>query len=425
MKKKSNHRFLRIPKWLFGRRRRGREYVELRLLGLRIKLLTRYKPPRHVYRGLPIEPGKIVVSEFSSGYSGHGKYIVEEIRRRGLPWKIVWCDRGLNKILLANRNSFPDGLKVVVRGTDEADYEYETAQVWLDSVWRTDLFVRGITKKPGQTYIQLGHGSIGIKKISLSVDSFNYKRDFQCSEEEVDYKLSNSTFETKWWGRTTGRYGEVLQIGHPRNDILFRNDTQSIREKVCEQLGIPTTSKIVLYAPTWRPCWGGDWNIPEYSQILQALEKRFGGKWVVAARMHYIFRGLREKKLQTDDKLIINATSYADVQELFVASDVMITDYSSAIFEYVQTRKPGFLFVPDRHHYNGKLGLEYPLEKTPFPIAVSNEELERNILQFDEESYRVKVARFLEEKGSIDDGYATKRFVDFLEKIVRGGAMNE
>lgn len=145
----------------------------------------------------------------------------------------------------------------------------------------------------------------------------------------------------------------------------------------------------------------------------------------MVTRKHRVSRIFFEKSQFGEKGTIVDATLYADVQELFVAADAMITDYSSAIFEYVQTRKPGFLFVPDRKHYNGKLGLEYPLEETPFPIAVSNEELERNIFQFDEENYRVKVARFLKEKGSIDDGYAAKRFVDFLETIVQGGAMNE
>ena len=93
----------------------------------------------------------------------------------------------------------------------------------------------------------------------------------------------------------------------------------------------------------------------------------------------------------------------------------MISDYSSCMFDFMLTRRPCFIYAEDIARYNDERGFYYPLEATPFPVATNNEELKRNILNFDNEKYVKEVDKFLEEKGCIDDGNASKKVVEIIK----------
>ena len=99
-----------------------------------------------------------------------------------------------------------------------------------------------------------------------------------------------------------------------------------------------------------------------------------------------------------------------------LAADIGITDYSSWIFDFILTKKPGFIFAPDLQDYNVERGLMYPLESTPFPIARKNNELFSNINAFDNTEYQIKVDEFLQEKGCIEDGNAARRVINLIQK---------
>ena len=103
-------------------------------------------------------------------------------------------------------------------------------------------------------------------------------------------------------------------------------------------------------------------------------------------------------------------------------SDVAITDYSSWIYDYILTRRPGFIFATDIYSYETERGFYYPLSSTPFPVSTNNETLIENILLFDEKQYEKNVDVFLEEKGCIDDGHASQRVVDKIIELVGGSS---
>jgi CDP-glycerol glycerophosphotransferase len=113
-----------------------------------------------------------------------------------------------------------------------------------------------------------------------------------------------------------------------------------------------------------------------------------------------------------------NANNYPDIQELMMAIDMGITDYSSWICDYVLTYKPGLLYTPDLDSYDVNRGFYYPLEETPFPICRTNDELVENILKFDGESYKNRTDEFLKRRACIDDGHASEHIVDMLEEKV-------
>ena len=155
----------------------------------------------------------------------------------------------------------------------------------------------------------------------------------------------------------------------------------------------------------------------DYVSVRAAFEKRFGGEWVIAARLHYLMLDKRHVFLPSVTD-VYNVTEHADIQELITVADACITDYSSSILDFVLTRRPGFIYAADCEKFERMRGLWYPLSDTPFPVAENNETMIKNIETFDEEVYKVRVENFLKGKGCIEDGHAAERVVDLIESII-------
>ena len=170
--------------------------------------------------------------------------------------------------------------------------------------------------------------------------------------------------------------------------------------------------------PSFRDSGNIDCYDLEYEKVLKAMEDRFGGDWICLARLHPRTKKYDKELIVESDKLI-DACFYPDIQELLVSSDVAITDYSSCIFDFMLSRKPAFVFATDIKDFNNDRGFYYPLEATPFPIAVNNKELVENVLKFDDEKYQKDITNFLEDKGCMEDGHASERVVDLIEQIMK------
>ena len=117
---------------------------------------------------------------------------------------------------------------------------------------------------------------------------------------------------------------------------------------------------------------------------------------------------------------MIDASNYPDIQELMIAVDLGITDYSSWIYDYVLSYKPGVLFVPDLDSYDQSRGFYYPIEETPYPICRTNDELVSQILSLDVQNIEDEIAVFLKKRGCVDDGNASKKIVDMIWQTIDG-----
>ena len=146
------------------------------------------------------------------------------------------------------------------------------------------------------------------------------------------------------------------------------------------------------------------------------MTERFGGEWEILVRFHPTVRKER-KKMRIKNK-VKDVTIYPDIQEIMAISDVAITDYSSWIYDFVLTQRPGFIFAVDIEKYNTERGFYYPLETTPFPIAVDNDELVNNIMQFDTDLYEKKVINFLNDKICFEDGHASERVAKVIKDLI-------
>lgn len=373
----------------------------------KIDAIIGYIVRKIVYRKGMVENNKIFFMTYDSEYSCNLKYISDELIKQKLPVKIIWvCGKN-------NKNNFPAEVKTVVRGSYEMFEEQATSKIWLDNALNCVWY--GMPKKKDQVYINTWHGSMGIKRLSGNkLWMFRAKR----CKSITDYCVSNSIFEENVYSDTFWPDSKYLKYGHARNDILFDKEKHSkIKSKVFEFFEInDINSKMILYAPTFRDDGRTDCFDIDFSSLKNSLEKRFGGRWVVLVRMHFKNKNV---KLSNDwNEWIKDASSYPDMQELLAVIDSGITDYSSWAYDYVLMKRPLFIYAKDIDLYNNTRGFYYPLEETPFDICKNNEDLNKSIIEFDEEKYMVKCEEFLKNKGCYEIGEATKMVVEKVKEIL-------
>ena len=369
-----------------------------------------------LYAKEAVQPNKLVCDNYmGKGYGCNPKYVVDKLLEK-YPGKldIVWIISKEEK-----RENFPEGVRLVPYGSKEAKREYATAKVWLSNYHKVSYIRRGMYRKHDQYFIQMWHGSLGIKKIENNVpllaDNDDWLTVAKESSEMTTHWISNSTFETEVYRQAFWGVKNVLEYGHPRNDILINGDA-AVVEKVKKHFGIEG-KKVVLYAPTFREDYRLDCYKIDYAGLKQAFERKFGGEWVFVVRLHPRVRQFSHQIMPSTD-YVFDGTFYPDIQELILSADSMITDYSSCIFDFLLTRRPGFIFATDIADYNTERGFYYPLESTPFPVATDNDMLMENVRNMDMEKYNVRTDAFLQEKGCMEDGNASERVADLIMKLV-------
>ena len=373
-----------------------------------IDYMVSYFPQKYCRSHLKIVPNRIVIMTNTFNYTCNPKYIYEALCKSGFDLDIYWIIRK-NK----NVENFPPSTKLLQLGTWQCLKAVYSAKIWLDN---GIVFSNYYDKKEAQIHIQTMHGSLGIKRLDNAVIARNArggsgKRVVKREEENTNLVITNSKFEedvfkTVFWHDTP-----MLRLGHARTDILFLTQCSEVIKRVRENLWrkykIPKDCKIVLYAPTHRLNLTIDDLDIDYQLLCEELEKKFGGQFVVLFRLHP--RMLRIMKNLVEEPHIFNVTDYPDIQELMLVTDIAITDYSSWIYDYLNTRKPGFIYATDIDRYNNRTGFYYPLEETPFPICEDNDDLVLAIRNFDNDIYQKKVEKFLREKDAVDDGHSAER----------------
>ncbi len=366
---------------------------------------------------LLVQPDKIVFDNYMGrGYGCNGKYVTEELLKKAQDLDIVWTVKDPK----GQRDSFPKQVRLVEYGSPEAMYEYATAGVWAGNYQMVHYLNKGLLKKPDQTYIQMWHGSFGIKKIENDCKNLTQDKNWTIlakrNSRYTDYWISNSRFETDIYRQAFWDVDRVLEYGHPRNDIFFHKKEEKARAAVEAYIG-QKDCRLLLYVPTFRDDSTKPGETLDFRRLKENLEKRFGGCWKILLRLHP--RVAEEHKEETDfGGNGIFVTDYPDIQELLAAADAVITDYSSAVFDFLLTGRPAFIYAPDYDRYQKMRGLYYPLEETPFPVALDNHQLADCILGFDSDLYRERTEVFLKGKGSTEDGNAAERVAELILSCV-------
>ncbi len=377
-----------------------------------------YYPKKRFRDKTKVVPNRIVIMTNTFNYTCNPKYIYKELcKREGLD--IYWIVKDLEEA----RSQYPKDAQLVAFGTMKCMEIVYSAKVWLDN---GIAFSNYYDKKPEQIHIQTMHGSLGIKRLDNAVLSRNARgksgqRVVQREENNTNLVLTNSQFEEDVFKSVFWHSTPMERLGHARTDILFaKEDGQvvaGIRKRLLAMYGIPTDAKIVLYAPTHRAGLTADDLDIDCPLLCEELSKKFGGTYVVLFRLHD--RSFKLLKDVIDQDGMYDVSRYPDIQELMLVTDVGITDYSSWIFDYVNTRRPGFIYAADIDRYNSRTGFYYLLEETPFPVCEDNDDLIAAVRGFDMAAYKQKVEEFLQEKEAVDDGHAAERIADRMLEMMQ------
>lgn len=369
---------------------------------------------------VPVKKKKIVFSQFGGkGYGCNPKAIADEFLRRDKNYDLVWL---LKKNTDISKAGLPKGVRGIAANELSLNslYELMTAKVWVNNIHFNVLIDKGLEKRKGTIYLNTFHGGVTLKKEGTDKHSYKEKKELSKKEQMyridadyVDYITSACDTEEHVLEEFFYNKGEIVKLGDARNDVVV-NGSEEVNRQVRDFYHIPDGTKIIMYAPTFRSDMKLHWYDLNYQDIVDSLEAKYQCPWVMIIRLHPRLAS-KAKKIIPKSPKFINGSNFLDMQDLVVASDMMISDYSSCVTDFMLTRKPAFLYVPDIDKYTKSRGLYFGLDELPFPAATTTEELKQVMDSFNELEYHEKVDKFVKRIGYLDDGQSAKRIVDFLE----------
>ncbi len=378
-----------------------------------------------VARFVRVRPNRVIANAYyGRQYSDNTRFIVEALLDENPDLEIVWIQqdgysfelpKGIQCFRCKNRNKFRYAI------------EYMKSAVWID----THLVPLFVIKNDKQMFIETWHGGLGIKK--LDMDSPEYqtniylKRRDKKTSDLADVFISNSNHLSRIYKSAFGYSGPIVKCGYPKNDIMLDTSRHlTIRQKVREHFHLNQDDKIVLIAPTHRDDYRDNaealksiCGLP-LEQIEQGLKQRFGGRWISMVRLHPSVTA-PVQDVYDFTKHTVDAGKYPDMQDLIIACDAFITDYSSGIFDAALIEKPGFIYASDYDDYIKTRGVYVTFEELPFPSTKTADELMYEIAEFDEQKYSRKWKEFAKSQGLYESGHAAKDIAKIISQFCKIG----
>ncbi len=359
---------------------------------------------------LPIKEDKIFFfSYYGKKYGCNPKYISEQLLRqypKGT-YDIVWA---LNDPSIKLRD-----VRVVKTMSLKYFYELCTSKVIITNFRTTDLYV----KRNNQYYIQTWHSSLRLKQIEKDAEGDlpeHYIKMAKKDSKKCDLLLSGCKFSTLIFNRAFWYDGDIFEHGTPRNDILIKNNKEDFKSRILEDINIPPTNKVILYAPTFRKSDSLEVYQLEYSKIINKLKESHGGEWTFLVKLHPHL--ISKSKELVYGENVKDVTAYDDIQELLSISDVLITDYSSLMFDYTLTGRPCFLYVPDLESYVANdRNLYFNIKDLPFEHAINMTHLLSNMHQFNQKQYNRKLKEFSLLTGTYENGQAAEKLAKHIYEV--------
>lgn len=311
-----------------------------------------------------------------------------------------------------------DGRTTLVKyGSAEYKKYLACAKYWVSNT----RISSGVSKKPEQIYVQTWHGT-PLKKLGFDVEYYvkgaddkkSLRRSYLLDAKRFTYLLSPSPYYTEKMSsafhlKEIGKEDVILELGYPRNDSLYQLD-ESYVNQVKEHLGIKEYQKVILYAPTWReenlnPAKGFSYSsgIGFQSAVdFPKLQENLGEDYVILLRTHYFV----SKKLDFSSygAAVIDVSRYEEINDLYMISDLLLTDYSSVFFDYAVLKKPMVFYMYDLENYKHVRDFYFSLEELPGKVIQEEEDLSETIIDSTEnfvydEKYRAFNKKFNPHEG--------------------------
>ena len=382
---------------------------------IKIVAIIVFRKILHIFCVFPIDNSKIIFSAFDgTQYADSPKYISEYYDScSGI--KRIWVfDKKMYK-----EATTPKGIIKVKKGTLLFYFHFFTSK----EIVINDFISSVLKLRKKQVLLNTWHGGGSFKTVGFTNPHTTKYDEFFFKIHSIDtsaYVLSSEFFGKAVIKDSFHYYGETLKTGTPRNSILFSNDSGPIK-RVSEYYKINDLRdySIVLYAPTYRSDTirakiedsSVEIDIERCSKIIR---RRFGKPVLFIYRAHHIM----DSDIIKGDWL--NGTEYPDIQDLIYCSDILISDYSSCMWDFAIMKKTVIQYVPDLKEYTKDRNFLLPLKEWGFVVAENNDELERKIEQFNYTKYVNGIERYLAKMQSYENSDATRMVCDWLDNKRKG-----
>lgn len=364
-----------------------------------------------IYKLLPLQEKVSATAVEGTRYADNPKYIVENILTNFPMIKVDWLYNPQFPVNVPKRIKLVNNKNIF-----QLMYSLATSKVLITSS-SFPLFLR---KRKGQVIINTWHGGLGIKILG-SVQMTDYGRRVRKHNSEItDVFISNSNHLSTLYREVFHYKGPIWKCGYPKSDILF-SDKAKIRRKIRLNLGVSEDTGLLLYAPTFR-----DWDKSmrfydiDYKRIIEALEKKYHKKYYFLVKYHPNMHKIGIK-LNTQLSYVVDLTSYDDMQELTMACDILVSDYSSCLFDAALAGLECHIFANDPDEYASKRGVYYTMEELPFTGGKSNDELIEAIEAFDYNAQNQKWQLFVAKTGLEEKGNASYLIAKSINDYISDG----
>lgn len=378
------------------------------------------------HAGLPTKDKMVVFESFMGRkYADSPKAIYEFMldNHNFDDYEFIWCfkDRCIDEYSFIEKNS---RTTVLLWGSPKYYKTYAQAKYWFTN----SRLPGGIKPKGGQVYVQCWHGTplkrlgfdIEINTTDAKNDAHTVQDVYESDAKRYTYIISPSKycsekFRSAFNLESIGKGDIIIEEGYPRNDAIV-NASQDDIDRIKRELNIPSGKKVILYAPTWRENQHttGVGYIYDAPIDFNQLRDRIGEEYVILFRAHYFIAN----KFDFDayGGYVVDVCNYPEINDLYVISDILITDYSSVFFDYGILKRPIIFYMYDLEYYKEQLrGFYIDINELPGPIIENQEMLEDTIKRLGEwtntEEYMMKYNAFTKRFTYLDDGHATERVV--------------
>ena len=278
-----------------------------------------------------------------------------------------------------------------------------------------------IPKPKNTVYLQTWHGT-PLKKLANDMKEVlmpgttteQYKHNFYTESRNWDYLISPNRYSTEIFKQAFQFDKEIIESGYPRNDIFYKQDRDQIAREFKKKHKLPKDKKIILYAPTWRD--NQYYQVGKYKFELQLdlnkLKKELGNEYIIILRMHYLVA--ENFELGEFKGFAFDFSRHEDIQELYLISDLLITDYSSVFFDYANLKRPMIFFTYDLDEYKEDIrGFYFNFEeKAPGPLVETTDEVIYAIKNIGKDQISTeKFNEFYQRFCYLEDGHAAERVV--------------
>ena len=338
-------------------------------------------------------------------------------------YKYIWAFKNVEKYKFLEENK---ATKVVKLNSKEYKTYIAISKYWFFNYKIPDY----LYPKKNQVFVQCWHGT-PLKRLGCDLTHFDnllntvkgMKKRYKIEAKKFSYFLSPSRFASEkfisaWNLKEIGKENIIIEEGYPRNDFLFKFTQEDVKN-IKKRLGIENeTRKIILYAPTYRANQHetGVGYVYKEEIDFEKLKSKIGDKYIVLFRPHYFIAN--RFNFDKYKGFVYNVADIDDVNELYIITDLLITDYSSVFFDYANLKRPILFYMYDLEHYKDySNGFYLDLEELPGKIVKKEEDLIEQIKNIDYNNvYDEKYKRFNEKYNYLDDGNASKRVIDRIIK---------